>query len=159
MDAMVRAVRWMAELGGVVAFAGMFGAIFLQIIARYVFDSPLGWTDEVAAILFVWVVFWSGGNLIRSRDHIRFTLLADALPRRWRIRTTAVLTAFFGLLYLAATPVVFDYLLFASNQNTVLLEISLGFVYTSFGIFFAAVTIRFLLETFSTLRSWRRNTL
>lgn len=144
-----------AEFVAVLAFAAMLGAFLLNIVARYAFDAPLGWPDEVAAILFMWIVFWTGALLIPVGDHIRFRLLRDALGPRSQKAFDLLSNGAFGLLYLAAAPVVIDFLIFASRQNTPLMEISLAFVYTSFAIFFVVVALRCIFDAATLLRARR----
>lgn len=141
-----------AELLAIVAFAAMLSAFLLNIVARYVFDAPLGWPDEVAAILFMWIVFWTGALLVPVGDHIRFRLLRDALGPRVRKSFDLLSNGAFGLLYLAAAPIIIDYLIFASRQKTPLMEISLAFVYTSFAIFFVVVALRCVFEAVMLMR-------
>jgi TRAP-type C4-dicarboxylate transport system permease small subunit len=43
--------------GTVTCLATMVLVIFLQVIARYVFNSPLAWPEEIARILMVWMTF------------------------------------------------------------------------------------------------------
>lgn len=147
--------RKIAELAAVLAFAGMLGAFLINIVARYAFDAPLGWPDELAAILFVWIVFWTGALILPIGDHIRFVLVRDAFGPRVGTVFDAVCSGVFGLLYLAAAPTVIDYLIFASGQRTSLMEISLGYVYLSFTIFFVIVALRCVIDAVAGLRSLR----
>jgi TRAP-type C4-dicarboxylate transport system permease small subunit len=47
----------------VVAFSGMVVSALLQVASRYVFNSPLGWTEELAKFLMVWWTFLTVGLL------------------------------------------------------------------------------------------------
>lgn len=156
MQQISKVARKGAEFVAVLAFAAMLGAFLINIVARYVFDSPLGWPDEVAAILFMWIVFWTGALLVPVGNHIRFRLLRDALGPRVGKAFDLLSNGAFGLLYLAAAPIVIDYLIFASRQKTSLMEISLAFVYTSFAIFFVVVALRCVFEAVMLLRVRRR---
>lgn len=64
----------------VIMFALMVAAIFLQVIMRYVFQSPLSWSEELGKFLFVWIS-WLGISLgARYGEHIKITMLVDRLP-------------------------------------------------------------------------------
>ena len=58
-------------------------SVFIQVLARYVFDIPLHWTEEVAAISMVWAVlglFFApkiGIGLIASLAIFSFTILSS----------------------------------------------------------------------------------
>ena len=60
------------------------------VVARYVFHSPLVWSDELASILFLWLSMLGAVVALRRGEHMRMTALVDklSLPRR------AVLDAF-----------------------------------------------------------------
>ena len=65
--------------------------VFLQIVFRYVFNIPLGWSEEVARFSFVWVSFFGASALMRVREHINVTVFVDRFPPR--LRAAAVLVA------------------------------------------------------------------
>lgn len=45
------------------ALAAMVAAAVAQVISRYVFNSPIGWTEELAKLLMVWWTFLAVGVL------------------------------------------------------------------------------------------------
>ncbi len=61
--ALFTVVRWLT----IAAFALMVLAAIVQVISRYVFDSPLGWTEELARILMIWWTFAAIGILAFRR--------------------------------------------------------------------------------------------
>lgn len=57
----------------------------LQVVFRYVLDSPLSWSEELARWLFVWSVFLGCALLIHHGKHMRMEFLisrADEARRR-----------------------------------------------------------------------------
>ncbi len=57
-------------------------AVFAQVIARYVFEVALHWTEETAAICMVWAVYMGAALCVRERFHIRIMVAVQALPTR-----------------------------------------------------------------------------
>ena len=57
--------------------------IFLQVITRYVFNSALQWSEEVASICMVWTVYMGASLCVRERFHIRILAGVMLLPRRF----------------------------------------------------------------------------
>lgn len=55
-------------------------AVFCQVIARYVFEVALHWTEESAAIAMVWAVYMGASLCVRERFHIRILVAVHALP-------------------------------------------------------------------------------
>lgn len=55
-------------------------AVFAQVVARYVFQVALHWTEETAAICMVWAVYMGASLCVRERFHIRIMVAVQALP-------------------------------------------------------------------------------
>jgi TRAP-type transport system small permease protein len=62
--------------------AATFVVIFLQVVTRYVFDSPLPWTEELARYLLVWLTFAAAGYVTARRLHISVDLFIAKLGKR-----------------------------------------------------------------------------
>ena len=58
------------------------GSVFAQVVARYVFEVALHWTEEVAAISMVWAVYMGAALCVRERFHIRILVAVSALPEK-----------------------------------------------------------------------------
>ena len=81
--------------------------ILANVIARYVFNTPLGWTDEVATSLLTWLTMLGTFVTARRRDLIVVGIMSDRLPRRVRsaVATVVAFVGALGLGYLAWTGV------------------------------------------------------
>ena len=55
--------------------AAMFLSFILQIVSRYVFNHPLGWTEEVSVLCWIWRVLWGAAFVLRERDEVRFDII------------------------------------------------------------------------------------
>ena len=75
------AVRWII----IVLMMIMTCTVSLQIAFRYLFNTPLGWSEEVARFSFVWVSFLGASALMRVREHINVTVFTNNFPPglRW----------------------------------------------------------------------------
>jgi TRAP-type transport system small permease protein len=73
-------VRWTV----IVLMGIMTILVSVQIVSRYVFNFPLGWTEEMARFAFVWVSFLGASALMQVREHINVTVFVDAFPPRLR---------------------------------------------------------------------------
>lgn len=139
---MLRAARLFADAVAVLMFAAVFIIFCLKIGMRYIGHNELAWTDEVAIILFIWIIFWANAFILSDRDHIRFDLVLHMVPptaRRWMAVARAILV---GGIFLAALPDTFDYILFLWRERTPVLELRLDRVYICFGVFAATVPLR-----------------
>ncbi len=54
--------------------------VFLQVVFRYLLDAPLGWSEELARFLFVWVSFLGAANLVRLGQHVSVKTFVQIFP-------------------------------------------------------------------------------
>ncbi|MDR2588289.1 MAG: TRAP transporter small permease [Spirochaetales bacterium] len=66
---------WLSAL----TLGGMTVLIFTQVLFRYVFNSPLAWTEELARFLFIWMTFVAGVVAARRGGHIGVELIVNRL--------------------------------------------------------------------------------
>jgi TRAP-type C4-dicarboxylate transport system permease small subunit len=148
----VRALRKSAEFVSAALFAALFGVFIVQIIARFVFLRPLPWTDEVAVVLYVWVILWAAAFVVQEREHVMFDLLWNLVGRRWRqaMRVAGHLTI--GVLAAWALPATIDYLGFMRREGTPVLGVSFFWVFLPFGFLLAALVVRSAWAVWRALR-------
>ncbi len=114
-----------------VVFAGMaalIGVITLQIVSRVLF-SAVGWTEEVARFLLVWITFLAGTLAFQRGRHIAVTFVVDALPGR--LRQIARIAALLIVLAFMITLIVigYRYMQVQSFQKSASLRLSMTYVY------------------------------
>ncbi|MCQ2159810.1 MAG: TRAP transporter small permease [Bacteroidales bacterium] len=94
-----RIVRWLdehlEEALLAILLAGIAFVVLFQVIARYVFSSPLGWSDELARYFLVWSTFLSASYCVRHRisikiDQFQNSLNAPLIPWVKMLRHTIV---------------------------------------------------------------------
>jgi C4-dicarboxylate transporter, DctQ subunit len=71
IDQLSRAAAALAS----VAYAVLTAAVFVGVVFRYVFVSPLGWTEELTRFLLVWCVMLGMAYTLQQGRHIRITTL------------------------------------------------------------------------------------
>ncbi|MFT8243033.1 TRAP transporter small permease [Roseomonas sp. BN140053] len=146
-----------AEALGTLAFAAIFLIFLAGIVARYLLDEPLFWSDEMAMIVFVWATFWTDSFVTRERDHVAFDILWDASSPRGRRIIGIAQCVIFGVIFVAAVPAVLDYVLFLKRERTAALEWRLDAVFSCFVLYMVSVVVRLLVKLRRLLRAdWQR---
>src|SRR5262245_8261648 len=51
-----------------------------QVFSRYVLNSPLSWSDEVAQLLLVWAAFLGAAVGIKRNSHLKIDFATGLLP-------------------------------------------------------------------------------
>ena len=74
-----RAENVLAALLGV-----MFAAFMVQIVFRYFFNLPTGWTSELIVITWLWLVLWGAAFVVSESEEIRIDLVTSMVGARVR---------------------------------------------------------------------------
>lgn len=122
----------------------MFAVFILQIVFRYLLNFPIGWTNELSVILWIWLVLWGAAFVIREEEEIRFDLFyASAGPsiRRVMFLTSAVALI---VLYTISLPAVFNYVTFMKVEHTAYLKFRFDWLFSIYLVFAVATLMRYL---------------
>src|ERR1700688_883615 len=57
--------------------------LFAGVVSRYVFKSPLMWSDELANFLFLWLAMLGAVVALRRDGHIRLTTFVNWCSPQW----------------------------------------------------------------------------
>jgi TRAP-type C4-dicarboxylate transport system permease small subunit len=136
-------VRWIV----IVLMLVMTVTVSLQIVFRYVFNIPLGWSEEMARFSFVWVSFFGASALMRVREHVNVTVFVDNFPPR--LRAVCVLLANLCALVFAYYFVVGGIALTTNEwaQLAPAMQIPMGWVYMVIPISAVLMAIWIMLQT------------
>ena len=85
-DAVDRGTAFLAVLA-TVAFAAV---MLLGVFFRYVLNSSLSWSDEVALFIFGWAAFLFIASAYLHDKHVNVDVLVQRLPPRWQARATLI---------------------------------------------------------------------
>lgn len=84
-DRLVAAIAHGLSAVGVVCVVAMMALTTADVVARYVFNSPTMWADEMASYLLIAIVFLGLANNLRTNGHIRIDVITNLLSPRARL--------------------------------------------------------------------------
>ena len=79
-----RALALLVEIPTVLAVVAEVIVLFCGVMARYVFHTPLIWSDELASIIFLWLAMFGAAVAVQRGGHMRLSYLSARLPSRAR---------------------------------------------------------------------------
>ena len=88
-DALAAVAGWLFFVVG--------GMLVFEVGARYLFNAPTVWAEELSRFLQVWAVYLAAASVLRHRQMIRIGMLVDRLPPATRSLVDAL-----GMLFVAA---------------------------------------------------------
>jgi TRAP-type C4-dicarboxylate transport system permease small subunit len=124
--------------------AVMFAAFVIQVVFRYFFNFPVGWTSELTVVMWLWLVLWGAAFVVKERDEVRFDLLYGAVGRRGRIAMGVIASAALLILYIASLKASYAYVAFMKVEKSSYLKIRMDWLYSIFILFLVAIIIRYL---------------
>ncbi|AZQ67117.1 TRAP transporter small permease subunit [Silicimonas algicola] len=147
-----RTVRAAADAVPAFLLAAMFVSFIIQVVMRYVVDSPVGWTVEVCVIAWLWIVLWGQSVSTSEDEEIRFDIIYGSVRpavRRWfRVVFSAALVAIYGI----ALPANWDFVTFMKIQETSYLDLPFSWVFSVLIIFMVVSILRYLVIFWQSVR-------
>ena len=106
----------------------MLGLLVTQVLMRYFLGAPPSWTEELAIILFAWLVLLYATVGLRDGFHVAIETIPARFERlhRWANRWVAALSVLFGWVTLTAG---IAYVGRTSGQKTAALQIPIEVLY------------------------------
>ena len=137
-------LRRRAENVAAAMLAVMFAAFIIQIVFRYFFNLPTGWTSELTVVMWLWLVLWGAAFALREDEEIRFDLISGAVGPRARIAMGIVTALALVILYGLALKPSFDYVAFMKVEKSSYLKIRMDWLFSIYVFFLIAVIGRYL---------------
>jgi C4-dicarboxylate transporter DctQ subunit len=154
-EKLVACARWLrrrAENVSAALLLVMFLCFILTIVARYVFNYPLGWTEEASLVAWIWCTLWGAVFVLRERDEVRFDIIysmaGEGTRRVFTVITGVAAIVLFGI----ALPAVVSYVTFLKVERSAYLGIRLDYLYSIYILFSVGIIVRYAALTWRALR-------
>jgi C4-dicarboxylate transporter, DctQ subunit len=154
-EKLVALARWLrrrAENIAAFLLLAMFLCFILQIVTRYVFNYPLGWTDEASVLCWIWCTLWGAVFILREKDEVRFDIIYSTASKKARCVFTVITGIAAILLFAIALPAVIAYVTFLKVERSAYLGIRLDYLYSIYVVFSVAVIVRYAALTWRAIR-------
>lgn len=132
--------------------AVLFVAFIIQIVFRYLFNFPIGWTSELSVIAWLWLVLWGAGFVAKESEEIRIDLLTGAVPRRAAQVMGIIVGISIVILYSASLPATIKYITFMKVEKSSYLHIRMDVLFSIFAFYVVAVVVRYVWILWHLLR-------
>lgn len=149
-NVVVRILKWLdmnIEAVFMITFLGLASIfIFVQVIARYVFESSFSWSEEVSRYMFIWLIYLGISYAVKTDSHIRVDML---LTRDWLSETKKKILCIFAdivflLFSLCVAHVGFKvaHLIARRGQITAATEIPMWVIYLAVPVGYSLCSVR-----------------
>lgn len=81
----MRVLRWLDDnleekLLSIILWTMVF-VMGIQVIARYIFNSSLSWSEELLRYLFIWFTFIGMSYCVKQGSHMRIDIIEQLVPK------------------------------------------------------------------------------
>lgn len=99
---LLKALRHPLETAVCGLLIAMTTVVFSQVIARYIFEAPLSWSEELARFLLMWLSMLSAAYAFKTKSHFALRIVVGKLSKsaQWAMAlfVHAVVAIFFAIL-------------------------------------------------------------
>jgi len=126
--------------------------VCLQVFNRFVLKTPLAWSEDLAMLLFQWVVFLGAALGVKRVRHFGIELVVRRFPERWRHRVELLTPAVMAIV--ALVMIVQGWTLLTFNRNRTFPTMDLTYTWAFLPIPLAGALILIYLVQLE-IRRWR----
>jgi len=150
-------IRKTTDLIIIVLFSVLVAVVFYQVVARYIFNDPPPWTEELARYCQVWIILLTSSVCIRKGSHLAVDYFSHRLSPGLK-RIIRVLSSVLIALYtLVVTIFGWKLVVVGQYQVSPALQIKMSYIYLIFPLSGILMLSEALIKTRSFLREKSRN--
>lgn len=149
------AIRALVNVERVLAsglLVAIFGLVLMQVTSRYVFSSPLTWTEELARFSLVWLTFISAGFVMARRMHVTVDLLAAKLNKRGAVMMDSFAMLVVLVVSAAMSVAGTQFALSVGKLNAPATQLPMSVVYAAAVLGFALIFLHGALNTYVNIK-------
>jgi len=142
-----RVVAWLRRRAEnvVAALLGvMFVAFIVQIVFRYFFNYPIGWSSELSVVAWLYMTLIGSAVWLKEHEEVRFDLISSRLGARGRRILGLAVAVAAVVLFGMAMPATWKYVTFMKVESSSYLKIRLDVLYFVYVVFAAAIVVRYV---------------
>lgn len=132
-----------------IAVTVLIAVTFFGVFARYLFNSPFVWLEEVQMALILWTVFFGGSVAVREKGHVAIAFFVDMFPENIQkiidVLIFCVITIIMYIVSVNGIDLIFQYI--RSSRQTNLLHIPYEYIYFVFPLGCLLIVINYLFLT------------
>lgn len=127
--------------------------VFFQVFNRFILKAPMAWTEELAMLLFQWVVFLGAAVGVKRMSHFGIDLVVEKLSEKNRHRLDLV--APFAIGAIAVTLIIEGFKLLKLTQYQLYTTMDISHAWATAAMPISGLLMMFYLIQHE-IRIWKR---
>lgn len=154
MQKLKNAVVKVSEFVSTIMLAGMLICLFLQVFFRYVLNSPLIWTEELARYLYIWVTFITAGYCVHEHLHVEMTIFSDLIKGKTRKAYQILLNLISAGFYAYIIPSGIKFFVMQTKIEMITMPFKMSFVWLAVPLGCALFVLAEIVECILIIKDW-----
>ena len=134
----------------------LFVVTFLQVIFRFLFKSPIPWSQDAIRLCFTYLVFFGAAYCVKEKSHLNIDVVIGMFKPKMRkvtdILTNLILLAFFVFLAFYG----FQFAMSGATQVAPYLPIPMSVYYASVPLSAVLMFFYMSIQTFEQIRDFNK---
>ncbi|WP_102347596.1 TRAP transporter small permease [Bacillus sp. Marseille-P3661] len=126
-------------------------AVFASFVSRYVFNSPIDWTEEFSRYVMIWATFIAASYGVKTGAHITLDIMVIYLSDKGNkiLRTVSYILSLVYCVLVIYIGIPFINNLIETQQKSPAMEIPMYFVYLSIIVGTVLMFLRYVILLFN----------
>jgi len=131
----------------------------MQVISRFVFSSPLSWSEEFIRYSFIWITFLGASLAVKNNAHASITVFVQLLPGIFHkiLNALANLLCLLFSIMVVKEGIAIMMIQLQTNQLTAAMQIPIAYIFLSIPLSAGIMVIYFLIQFFAVFSSEKGN--
>ena len=143
--------KYSLEIALVFLLIAMTLTVFSQVIARFIFEAPLSWSEELARFILIWVSMLSAAYAFKTKSHFALTILVSKLPDKHQKITSFCIHIVVAIFFLIICYYSVIFVHSVNGHIAPALQISMQIPYSSIIVASGLISIFSLLSAVKTI--------
>jgi TRAP-type C4-dicarboxylate transport system permease small subunit len=148
----MRFIRKTTEIGIIFLLMVLVAVVFYQVVARYIFNDPPSWTEELARYCQVWIILLTSSICIRKGSHLAVDYFGHRLSGELRRKINIVMNTLIALYILVVTIFGWKLMIVGQYQLSPALQVKMSFVYVVFPLSGILMLLEAIIKTTTLIR-------
>ncbi len=153
----MRLVRKITEFVIIFLFTVLVAVVFYQVVARYIFNDPPSWTEELARYCQVWIILLTSSVCIRKGSHLAVDYFGHRLGEGLRKKINIVMSSLIILYILVVIVFGWKLMVVGQYQLSPALQVKMSFVYIIFPLSGILMLLEAIIKTAGLFRERIQN--
>ncbi|MFM1655139.1 TRAP transporter small permease [Brevibacillus sp. B_LB10_24] len=134
----------------VLTMVAMVVLIFAQVLCRYVFESSLSWSEELARYIHIWQIWIGASFAVRKREHIKVEAFKNLFNETGRkcIDFIAIILWFCLAVFLAVAGTSLVTTILSKGQSSPAMQLPMWLVYSAIPLGGLLMSIRLIQQLY-----------